>query len=923
MKNIATISICLLFAALVFPKIIQSAHSQTQIIGQASQDRKKVQEALNRIGCNAGTPDGIFDARTKRAIICFQKQAGVTETGDLSSAQFSLLTTGAYEESVRIHAQNSLNQLGCDAGPATGLWTEKSKSAVACFQGKIGRTADGNLTLDQLRRLIAAQPNSEKTSPPDTSTSVELTEEEQVQARLQERKNSSSSENSLSQPKQQPSDKISTPTNSKVKAGKLNKPKESPSIRDITKQAGPSTRACQQYYYWLATYHAAFEDAGNFSLQIRQFNGSGRPDKFVRLFEPQNLRRVITLGAMSANQLEDWYIEVDECLMKQFGVKSEDYINTVVLLSSLKQYFIERKSGGGLFYGPISASVLKTTELRQQASELLSEILDQNSEEIQPDEYQKLENRLHGFEKALGANAVNEHRTALNQLKSITQKPVVATKPEALLRASNKSDKNSQLCLSYVDPDEPNLPQGVAGVYEMPTSKSQLNKARVACKTSIDKDRGNALLHLASARLNLEVWGSKIAKTQFERAAIKGSISALAYLGDLEDDPQKALEYYQKAAEQGFEPAQEAQRLMSEFIFDQEELEADALVNSELLIGQCDALAAHPDDKTAPIEIDGLEDTEIDFELAFEACTAAIDTAPDHLRMVFNLGRTLSLVEELKEDAKTYLQRAHDAGHIPATYYLSGLMGRREEEKLLQTASVAGFERATDKLEQIIRYPNGISLSQIFVDPSRVLAFPSSNDVIEPKSFSVNACVREISAQVREDKVFQDEMSQLITGVSLAVCMMDENYCGVWNGFQATVRRDATRICKREERTFYDDYPKCLDPYWHEQNAEALTNAPEPARHVLKAYHAISGDIEGRSRLFDALVGNVTDLAAILYFEEIGVDFGNVSVSDLDEQFVLRDSVDEETRSLLAELKGENKYEIAINMMPEGLVCDR
>jgi peptidoglycan hydrolase-like protein with peptidoglycan-binding domain len=52
-----------------------------------------LQQRLNALGYNVGTPDGVFGAGTKAALIAFQKKKGLTADGVVNQATYNALTT--------------------------------------------------------------------------------------------------------------------------------------------------------------------------------------------------------------------------------------------------------------------------------------------------------------------------------------------------------------------------------------------------------------------------------------------------------------------------------------------------------------------------------------------------------------------------------------------------------------------------------------------------------------------------------------------------------------------------------------------------------------------------------------------------------------------------------------------------------------
>lgn len=170
-------------------------------------------------------------------------------------------------------------------------------------------------------------------------------------------------------------------------------------------------------------------------------------------------------------------------------------------------------------------------------------------------------------------------------------------------------------------------------------------------------------------------------------AAAGGSAAALAYLGDLEDDTENALELYRAAAEGGFKPAS---ALVTALESQAGTLEASAGDPG----AACDALAAHPDDPAKPAKVAGITDEALDSLAATEACIQAVAVDPDNARTRFQLGRALYL-GDLKPEATQELKLASDGGSAAAMAYLAELTDDDgEAERLVQASANAGFKPA-------------------------------------------------------------------------------------------------------------------------------------------------------------------------------------------------------------------------------------
>lgn len=86
---------------------------------------------------------------------------------------------------------------------------------------------------------------------------------------------------------------------------------------------------------------------------------------------------------------------------------------------------------------------------------------------------------------------------------------------------------------------------------------------------------------------------------------------------------------------------------------------------ANLAVGDCDRLAAHPEDpqRVTP----GLPQEQIDFPTALAACEAAVKTEPDNPRVRYQLARLLFYSGQ-NERAVAEMKRSADAGHIQSQY---------------------------------------------------------------------------------------------------------------------------------------------------------------------------------------------------------------------------------------------------------------
>lgn len=688
-------------------------------------------------------------------------------------------------------------------------------------------------------------------------------------------------------------------------------------LRQIDQVRTNSSEECAQFFEWLLPYRLEYPGVLNFINQHDRFTRQQLLQPYVRLFEPKHLSK-IRIRRMGAQRYKLWHDEVTRCLSVRLGPSSRKYREFSSLLATTSRFVNDPTGRRDREIAQILRGVETIEEYREALPKFFDDITGPNADRLTQQELAEQRDRYKQFENALWPSAMKSHKQALDAAEQNTGQ---RKKEEQLaaLRSEEEAHSLQRLeCLGYVDIDEPNLPAEVNVSLEFP--EEGLAAAMITECRIIDKRMPNdPLINLAIGRLSYALERTERAHHYFTRAADLGSVSALAYLGDLEEDHQKALEYYQSAAARGFEPALRSIEALEQHVIELQVIEREELVIAQRLIATCDQLAAHPLDNLKPEDVQGVIDAEIDFKKAFEACVSALDAAPDFPRTLFQLGRALSLVEDLETDAIAYLEYAHNAEYPAASFYLSQYKDKREEFDLLSLASSAGFEPASARLNEGVFYPRSPNLTHIFADHSKIPDIPIANSVLRKKSFSVDRCTEQIFTNVRDDKFFQNEMNTFIAGIAGVLHVLGRS--DFWDKINERIRSDAKAICLREARQFKQDYPDCLEPYWHEQSAAAISGTPPFILKIMRFYHSIPSDFERKALVFDEVVGEITDYAAILYFEEIGLDLYNITASDLGDDLMLKESTDPEILALVRDLKQNSKYEIAMNFAPPDLLC--
>lgn len=123
---------------------------------------QSVQRQLSQRGYQAGPADGIMGENTQAALLNFQRDQGLSQTGQIDQQTLAALDTGPSmsaqqyrpqqqsvasvkpSESVR-SAQQELNRRGYEAGPEDGISGPRTRQAVTAFQRDENLRADGRI----------------------------------------------------------------------------------------------------------------------------------------------------------------------------------------------------------------------------------------------------------------------------------------------------------------------------------------------------------------------------------------------------------------------------------------------------------------------------------------------------------------------------------------------------------------------------------------------------------------------------------------------------------------------------------------------------------------------------------------------------------------------------------------------------------
>jgi peptidoglycan hydrolase-like protein with peptidoglycan-binding domain len=168
-------------------RTIDDLLSSTTVLLQGSRGPlvADLQTALDELGYDAGSVDGIFGSRTAAAVRAFQGDAGITVDGIVGSGTRAALgaaladpaaddpddpdtlTIGDSGPDVR-DVQVALNALGYPVGLADGIFGPLTATAVQAFQedqGLVANGAVGSITLATLEELASIPPSSGSEQP--------------------------------------------------------------------------------------------------------------------------------------------------------------------------------------------------------------------------------------------------------------------------------------------------------------------------------------------------------------------------------------------------------------------------------------------------------------------------------------------------------------------------------------------------------------------------------------------------------------------------------------------------------------------------------------------------------------------------------------------------------------------------------------
>jgi tetratricopeptide (TPR) repeat protein len=122
-------------------------------------------------------------------------------------------------------------------------------------------------------------------------------------------------------------------------------------------------------------------------------------------------------------------------------------------------------------------------------------------------------------------------------------------------------------------------------------------------------------------------------------------------------------------------------------------------------IDRCNQLAASDLDTERPASVPGVSVGAIDADAAIAACEAAVATAPDDRRLIYQLGRAYYAAKNF-EKARVAYAHADAMGHVAAAHNLGAILtngsgvsrDRAEARRLFEKAAAAGFAMSMHNL---------------------------------------------------------------------------------------------------------------------------------------------------------------------------------------------------------------------------------
>jgi peptidoglycan hydrolase-like protein with peptidoglycan-binding domain len=164
-------SMCSVFSGLALAQPgewLYAIEPEVQLAKTSSSTVLEVQRELNHRGYSAGLADGLMGARTRAAILAYQRSHGLLDDGNVSSTLLSHLrapilrreaaATAAMPAAAPQHVadiQQELRRRGYRVGRPSALLTDEIYTAIHSYESDHGLLKSGEPSADLLRHMRA------------------------------------------------------------------------------------------------------------------------------------------------------------------------------------------------------------------------------------------------------------------------------------------------------------------------------------------------------------------------------------------------------------------------------------------------------------------------------------------------------------------------------------------------------------------------------------------------------------------------------------------------------------------------------------------------------------------------------------------------------------------------------------------------
>lgn len=149
--SVLVFTICVPTAIYFANKREDSSVQTLSKLGSRGEEVRQIQTRLKALGFYNANVDGVYGAKTKNAVIAFQKSKGLTQDGIAGPKTLTALGIGVSQTISKMGSQGNqvrqiqtkLKELGFYNSNVDGIFGAKTRDAVIAFQRSKGLTADG------------------------------------------------------------------------------------------------------------------------------------------------------------------------------------------------------------------------------------------------------------------------------------------------------------------------------------------------------------------------------------------------------------------------------------------------------------------------------------------------------------------------------------------------------------------------------------------------------------------------------------------------------------------------------------------------------------------------------------------------------------------------------------------------------------